>query len=52
VEDLLHGAAAGRVSQRFHYGLIEVFPRLAVILGDRTSLNSVCLSGGHSRTPM
>lgn len=46
VEDLLHGATAGKVSQRFHDGLIEVCSRIAVILRERTSLNSVCLSGG------
>jgi hydrogenase maturation protein HypF len=46
VEDLLQGATAGEVSQRFHDGLIEVLSRIAQILRERTSLNSVCLSGG------
>jgi hydrogenase maturation protein HypF len=46
VEDLLHGATAGEVSQRFHDGLIDVLSRIAVKLRDRTSLNSICLSGG------
>jgi hydrogenase maturation protein HypF len=46
VEDLLDGATAGRVSQRFHDGLIGALSRLAQILRERTSLNSVCLSGG------
>lgn len=46
VEDLRHGATAGKVSQRFHDGLVEVLVRVALILRGRTSLNSVCLSGG------
>lgn len=46
VEDLLGGATAGQVSQRFHDGLIEVLSRIAQMLRERTSLNSICLSGG------
>lgn len=46
VEDLLRGATAGQVSQKFHDGLVEVFSRIGQILRERTSLNSVCLSGG------
>jgi hydrogenase maturation protein HypF len=46
VRDLLEGATAGEASQRFHDGLIEVLSRIALILRERTSLNSVCLSGG------
>jgi hydrogenase maturation protein HypF len=46
VEDLLRGATAGAVSQRFHDGLIEALAGIARILRKRTSLNTVCLSGG------
>jgi len=46
VEDLLRGATAGKVSQRFHDGLVEVLLRIAEILRKHTSLNTVCLSGG------
>jgi hydrogenase maturation protein HypF len=46
VEDLLRGATAGEISQRFHDGLIEVLARIARLLHERTSLNTVCLSGG------
>jgi hydrogenase maturation protein HypF len=46
VEDLLRGATAGQVSQRFHDGLIEALAAVARILRKRTSLNRVCLSGG------
>jgi len=46
VEDLLRGATVGKVSQRFHDGLVAVLSRLAQILRERTSLTSVCLSGG------
>jgi len=46
VEDLLRGATAGKVSQRFHDGLVEVLSRIAHILREHTSLNSVSLSGG------
>jgi hydrogenase maturation protein HypF len=46
VEDMLRGATAGEISQRFHDGLIQVFKNIAKILRERTSLNSVCLSGG------
>jgi hydrogenase maturation protein HypF len=46
VEDLLRGATAGQISQRFHDGLIEVLARIARLLHERTSLNTVCLSGG------
>jgi len=46
VEDLLRGATAGEVSQRFHDGLVEVLSRIGQILRERTSLSSVCLSGG------
>jgi len=46
VDDVLRGASAGQISQRFHDGLIEVLSRVAQILRERTRLNSVCLSGG------
>jgi hydrogenase maturation protein HypF len=46
VEDLLRGAAAGEISQRFHDGLVETLAAVARILRKRTSLNAVCLSGG------
>jgi hydrogenase maturation protein HypF len=46
VEDLLQGATAGQISQRFHDGLIEVLSKIAQILRERTRLSSVCLSGG------
>jgi hydrogenase maturation protein HypF len=46
VEDLLRGAAAGEISQRFHDGLVETLAAIARILRKRTSLNTVCLSGG------
>lgn len=46
VEDLLRGATAGEISQRFHDGLVEALAAIARILRRRTSLNIVCLSGG------
>ncbi len=46
IEDLLRGAAAGEISQRFHDGLVEALAGIARILRKRTSLNTVCLSGG------
>ena len=46
VKDLLRGAAVGEISQRFHDGLVEVLATVARILRKRTSLNTVCLSGG------
>lgn len=46
VEDLLRGATAGEISQRFHDGLVATLAAIARILRKRTSLNTVCLSGG------
>jgi hydrogenase maturation protein HypF len=46
VEDLLRGATAGEISQRFHDGLVATLAAIARILRERTSLNTVCLSGG------
>lgn len=46
VEDLLRGATAGEISQRFHDGLAATLAAIARILRKRTSLNTVCLSGG------
>jgi hydrogenase maturation protein HypF len=46
VKDLLRGATAGEISQRFHDGLVEALAAIARILRKRTSLNTVCLSGG------
>jgi hydrogenase maturation protein HypF len=46
VEDLLRGATAGEISQRFHDGVVEALAGVARILRKRTSLNTVCLSGG------
>lgn len=46
VEDLLRGATTGEISQRFHDGLVEALAAIARILRKRTTLNTVCLSGG------
>jgi hydrogenase maturation protein HypF len=46
VKDQLRGATQGEISQRFHDALTEVLSKIAQILRERTSLNSVCLSGG------
>jgi hydrogenase maturation protein HypF len=46
VEDLLRRTAAGEISQRFHDGLVEALATVARMLRKRTSLNTVCLSGG------
>jgi hydrogenase maturation protein HypF len=46
VDDLLRSATAGEISQRFHDGLVEALAAIARILRKRTSLNTVCLSGG------
>jgi hydrogenase maturation protein HypF len=46
VDDLLWGATAGEISQRFHDGLTQALAGIARILRKRTSLNTVCLSGG------
>ena len=46
VEDLVRGAAVGEISQRFHDGLVDTLAAIARILRKRTSLNTVCLSGG------
>jgi hydrogenase maturation protein HypF len=45
-DDLLRSATAGEISQRFHDGLVETLAAIARILRKRTSLNTVCLSGG------
>ncbi len=44
--DLERGLPVGRISRRFHNGLLEVFSRLALLLRERSGLNRVCLSGG------
>ena len=46
VRDLRDGVPAGRISRRFHNGLIEVFARVTKLLGDQTGMSRVCLSGG------
>ena len=46
VEDLGKGVTLGKISRRFHNGLVEVFGRLAELLRERTTLERVCLSGG------
>lgn len=46
VEDLLRGATIGRISQRFHDGLTQALAGIARVLRKRTSLHTVCLSGG------
>ena len=46
VEDLLRGATVGEISQRFHDGLVKALAAIAQILRKRTSMNTVCLSGG------
>ncbi len=46
VRDLRRNVAVGKMSRRFHNGLVQTFVRLADLLRDKTSLNRVCLSGG------
>ena len=46
VEDMTHGVPAETISRRFHNGLVETLASLAGRLGEQTSLNRVCLSGG------
>jgi hydrogenase maturation protein HypF len=46
VEDLLRGATPGQISQRFHDGLARALADVGRQLRERTSLNTVCLSGG------
>jgi predicted NodU family carbamoyl transferase len=43
---MLRGATTGEISQRFHDGLVEALMSIARVLRKRTSLNTVCLSGG------
>jgi hydrogenase maturation protein HypF len=46
LRDIRAGAPVGRISRRFHNGLVDVLARIAALLGERTKLNRVCLSGG------
>ncbi len=46
LEDVSRGVSVATISRRFHNGLVEVFVQLATLLGKRTSLHRVCLSGG------
>ena len=46
VDDLLRGATAGEISQRFHDGLTQALAGIARMVRKRTGLNTVCLSGG------
>ncbi len=46
VDDLRERRPVSVISRRFHNGLAEIFARLAILLGQRTKLNRVCLSGG------
>jgi hydrogenase maturation protein HypF len=46
IRDLLSDTDLGTISSRFHNGLVEAFTKLGVLIGERTGLNSVCLSGG------
>jgi hydrogenase maturation protein HypF len=46
LSDVSQQTPLGRISARFHNGLVEVFTRLARLLRERESLNRVCLSGG------
>jgi hydrogenase maturation protein HypF len=46
VDDMLSSATAGKISQRFHDGLVQALAAIARLLRKRTSLNTVCLSGG------
>lgn len=49
--DLRQSTPAGIISARFHYGLVNALARAAEIVGRRTQLTRVCLSGGsfHNR---
>ena len=46
VEDIRLDTPVGRISQKFHHGLVEVLACLALRLREQTQLNRVCLSGG------
>ena len=46
VADLHKGVPAGIISQRFHFGLIAIFVKLAIQLRERYAIDRVCLSGG------
>jgi hydrogenase maturation protein HypF len=44
--DLRRGASPEVISRRFHNGLIEILATVVFRISERTSLQSVCLSGG------
>jgi hydrogenase maturation protein HypF len=46
LDDLGRNVPVGKISQRFHDGLVVGFVELAVLLRNKTTLNRVCLSGG------
>jgi len=46
IHDLVSEAPAGSISARFHNGLADILARVATLLGKRTGLHRVCLSGG------
>jgi hydrogenase maturation protein HypF len=46
LDDLGRNVSVGKISQRFHDGLVVGFVELAVLLRNKTTLNRVCLSGG------
>ncbi|MFG1697657.1 carbamoyltransferase HypF [Nonomuraea sp. NPDC049309] len=45
-EDAAAGVEAGRIAARFHRGLADAVVRAAEVLGERTGLRTVALSGG------
>jgi hydrogenase maturation protein HypF len=46
IDDIEGKLSVGRISQRFHNGLIQVFSEAAIRAKTETGLNRVCLSGG------
>ncbi len=46
MDDLSRNVSVALISRRFHNGLVEGFVEVATLLGSKTGLNRVCLSGG------
>jgi len=46
VRDLQDEVSVGKISGRFHRGLVDVFARLAEFIRGRSGIEQVCLSGG------
>lgn len=46
VNDLRAGVPVGKISRRFHQGLVDAFARVAGLARERYALERVCLSGG------